>query len=107
MAITVLRKTSPYHLDGGQQGQFQQDFVCAWSTTDATGTVPSGIRKVRQVNGFTWMQIPADDEIIYVSNTLNADGSLVLATGDLISLGRTSFTPTSGGVFCFSIKGYV
>lgn len=107
MAITVLRKSAPYHVDGGQSGNYQQDFVCAWSTTDITGTVPSGLRKVRFATSPAWMQTVGDDEQIQYGNTLNADGSFVLATGEKITLNRTGFSPTSGAVFAFAIKGFV
>lgn len=107
MAISVLSKTAPYPVNGGQAGFYQQDFTCAWSTTDITGTVPSGLRKVLRSTAPALLQIVGDDETIYFSNTLNGDGSLVLGTGQTISFGRTGFSPTSGLVFSFSLKGYI
>lgn len=107
MAITVLRKSSPYHVDGGQSGNMQQDFVCQWTSTDITGTVPSGMRKVRFVFAPAILQTIGDDEHIYFTNTLNGDGSMVLGTGEVLNLGRTGFSPTSGLVFSFAIKGFV
>lgn len=81
--------------------------MCQWSTTDITGTVPSGMRKVKVAGGFGILQVVGDDEQIYYSNTLSGDGSLVLGTGGTLSLGRTGLSPTSGMVFTFTIKGYV
>lgn len=107
MAITVLNKSSPFPVPAGQQGFFQQDFTCQWTGTDITGTVPSGLRKVKRVTAPAIMQTVGDDEQINFTNTLNADGSLVLGTGETVSLSRTGFSPTSGLVFSFSIKGYV
>ncbi len=107
MAITVLSKTPPFHVDAGQQGFFQQDFVCQWSTTDITGTVPCQLRQVKRTTAPAMMQTVDDDEQIFFTNTLSGDGSLVLGTGGTVSFGRTGVSPTSGLVFSFSIKGFV
>ncbi len=107
MAITVLSKTVPYQVQSGQQGFFRQTFTCAWSTTDTTGTIPSGMKKVlRYVGcGILTASAIANDQV-NVANTLNADGSLVLGTGATISLERPAGT-TSACKFTVTFEGYI
>lgn len=106
MAITVLRKSSPRPVPGGQEGTYEQIFNCAWSTTDVTGTIPSGLRKVVFMGPPMYLQEPAEGETIYHAGSVNADGSIVLASGDVILMGRVSFAPTSGLKFSIRIEGY-
>jgi cold shock CspA family protein len=107
MAITVLSKSSPTPQPGGQQGVCTQKYVCSWTTTDTTGTVPSGMRKVLFVDGFTFLQEVASDEEMFVSSTINGDGSVTLDTGQVITFGRIGMQVTSGLKFSFTIEGYV
>ncbi len=107
MAITVLRKTSPRPVPGGLEGTFEQRFTCAFSTTDLTGTIPSGMKKVIAMGAPAFLQAAASDEVIHYDGTVNAEGSFVLATGDLITLTRVCMGPTSGLKFCITFEGYV
>lgn len=107
MAISVLSKTPPLPLAGGQQGMFIQYFNCAFSTTDLTGTVPSGMRKVLYRSGFAFLDEAGTDEVINYANTNNADGSPVLGTGQTLSINRGAISPLSGLKFSFHILGYV
>ncbi len=106
MAITVLSKTSPRPVPGGQEGCYQQWFTCVWSTTDATGTIPSGMKKVLRMIGaniLTSTAVAADLPIF--AGTVNGDGSLALGTGDTISLARPAGT-TSACKFTVGFEGY-
>lgn len=107
MAITVLSKTQPIPLDGGQQGMYQQFFNCAFSTTDLSGTVPSGIRKVVYRSAFSFLSEGGVDEAIHWNNSNNTDGSAVLATGELLSISRGAMAPTSALKFGFFIVGFI
>lgn len=106
MAISVLFKTPPLPVPGGQQGLFVQYFSCAFSTTDLTGTVPSGLRKVVWRSGFGFLDNAGTDEVINWGNTNNADGSPVLGTGPTLTIDRGAIAPLTGLKFSFSILGY-
>lgn len=107
MAISVLSKTPPLPLPGGQQGMYIQFFNCAFSTTDLSGTVPSGMRKVLYRSAFSFLDEAGSDESINYANTNNSDGSPVLGTGQTISISRGAMAPTSALKFGFFILGYV
>ncbi len=107
MAISVLSKTAPTPFMGGQQGMFIQFFNCAFSTTDLTGTVPSGLRKVLYRSGFAFLDEAGPDEVINYGNTNNGDGSPVLGTGQTLALTRGAISPLTGLKFSFFIVGYV
>lgn len=107
MAITVLSKTAPRPVNAGQEGFSEQSYTCRFTSTDTAGTVPSGLRKVKRIKSISILQECSEGETIYYAGTLNTDGSIVLATGDLISFGRVSMGPTSGLTFSFEIEGYV
>ncbi len=106
MAITVLSKTPPFPVAAGQQGFYRQSFTCAWSTSDTSGTIPSGMKKVLRYVGFTILTSTgiANDVVIF-AGTVNGDGSLVLGSGDTISLARPAGT-TSGCQFTVTFEGY-
>ena len=107
MAITILSKSPPLPVVGGQQGMFVQFFNCAFSTTDLTGTVPVGMRKVLYRSGFAFLDDAGTDEVINYSNTNNADGSPVLGTGQTLTISRGAISPLTGLKFGFHIYGYV
>lgn len=107
MSISVLSKTPPLPFNGGQQGMFVQFFNCAFSTTDLTGTVPSGLRKVLYRSAFSLLDEAGSDEVITYANTNNGDGSPTLGTGQTISISRGAFAPTSGLKFGFALYGYI
>lgn len=107
MAISVLSKTAPMPVAGGQAGMYVQYFNCAFSTTDLDGTVPSGLRKVLYRSAFSILDEAASDEVINYANTNAVDGSPVLGTGDTLSISRGALAPTSGLKFGFFILGYV
>ncbi len=107
MAISVLSKTSPAPFMGGQAGMFIQFFNCAFSTTDLTGTVPSGMRKVLYRSDFSFLDEGGSDEVIAYANTNNTDGTPVLGTGQTLSISRGAMAPTSALKFGFFIVGYV
>jgi hypothetical protein len=107
MAITVLSKTSPRPVPGGQEGVQEQWFTCAWSTSDTTGTVPSGMRKVLRIKGFAILTSTGiANDVLLFGGTVNGDGSLALDTGQVLTLGRPAGT-TSACKFSFGIEGYV
>lgn len=106
MAITVLRKSSPHPFLDGQRGMEIQFFNCAFSTTDLTGTVPSGLRQVVYRSDFSFLQEAGSDEVINWNNTNNADGSAVLGTGETLSISRGAMAPTSALKFGFFIIGF-
>lgn len=106
MAISVLSKTPPLPVAGGQQGMFIQYFNCAFSTTDLTGTVPSGLRKVIFRSAFSFLQEAGSDEVINWNNTNNDDGSAVLGTGETLAISRGAMAPTSALKFGFFVLGY-
>ncbi len=106
MAISVISKTSPRPVTGGQEGAYEQCFTCAWSTTDRTGTLPVGLRKVLRINGFTVLSASAiANDLVAFAGTVNADGSLLLGTGQTLSLMRPAGT-TSACKFSLVIEGY-
>lgn len=108
MAISVLSKSSPLPFTGGNtEGMFIQFFNCAFSTTDLTGTVPSGMRKVLYRSAFSFLQEAGVDESINWNNTNNTDGSAVLGTGETLSISRGGIAPTSALKFGFFVLGYV
>lgn len=104
--INVLSKTTPRPINGGQQGAFEQCFTCSWTTGSTTGTVPVGMKKVLRIKGFVVMNASAiANDLVAFAGTVNGDGSLLLDTGDTISLMRPAGT-TSGCKFSFVIEGY-
>lgn len=104
MAISVLSKTTPTQIGDNLVIQF---FNCAFSTTDLTGTVPSGMRKVLFRSAFSFLDETSSDEVINWANANNADGSAILATGEKLSISRGAMSPTSALKFGFFILGYV
>lgn len=108
MAISVLKKSSPLPFNGGNsEGMFIQFFNCAFSTTDLTGTVPSGMRKVLFRSAFAVLEEAGFDEVITYNNTNAADGTPTLGTGQTIAISRGAVAPTSGLKFGFFILGLV
>jgi hypothetical protein len=107
MAISILSKTRAYPVPAGGEGFYKQTIVCAWTTTDITGTVPVQLRKVQRYRFNGYLQEPADDETTFLTSAKNGDGSIVLDTGQVLTFGRDSFNPTSGIKFSFDIEGYV
>lgn len=92
---------------GGQEGAFEQWFTCAWSTTDTTGTIPSGLRKVLRMKGPAILSSTgAATDLPIFGGTVNGDGSLALSTGDAFPVARPVGT-TSACKFSFGIEGYV
>lgn len=107
MAISVLSKTPPLPYAGGQLGMYVQHFTCAFSTTDLTGTVPVGMRKVLYRSAFAFLDNAGTDEVINYGNTNNGDGSPVLGTGQTLTIDRGAIAPLTGLKFGFSIFGYI
>ena len=107
MAISVLKKSEPAPFIGGQQGMFIQFFTCAFSTTDLTGTIPSGMRKVLFRGSFAFLDNASTDEVINWGNTNNADGTPVLGSGQTLTIDRGAVSPLSGLKFSTFIIGYV
>lgn len=106
MAILVISKTPPYPVNAGQQGFYRQTFTCAWSTSDTTGTIPSGLKKVLRYTGFTVLNSSAiANDLVAFAGTVNSDGSLALGSGDTISLMRPAGT-TSACKFTVTFEGY-
>lgn len=107
MAISVLKKSAPAPFIGGQSGMFIQFFNCAFSTTDLTGTIPSGMRKVLFRSAFAFLDNAGTDEVINWGNTNNPDGTPVLGTGETLEIDRGAISPLSGLKFSFFIVGFV
>lgn len=108
MAISVLKKTSPLPYNGGNaEGLYVQHFNCAFSTTDLTGTVPIGLRKVLYRSAPAPLDDGGSDELLSYSNTNNADGTPVLGTGPTLTISRGALAPLTGLKFSFFILGYV
>ncbi len=106
MAISVLSKTAPRPLLGGQEGAYEQTIYCAWSTSDTTGTVPIGLAKRVFYKGFTVLNASAiANDLVAFAGTVNADGTLVLGTGGTVSLMRPAGT-TSACKFSVTFEGY-
>jgi hypothetical protein len=107
MAISVLSKTEPAPFNGGQQGMYVQFFTYAFSTTDLTGTVPVGLRKVKFRSAFAFLDNASTDEVINYGNTNNTDGTPVLGAGPTLTIDRGAVSPLTGLKFSFFILGYV
>jgi hypothetical protein len=106
MAISVISKTTPYPVSAGQEGFYRQTLTCAWSTTDTTGTIPVGLGKVLRYTGFTILNASAiANDVVAFAGTVNADGSLLLGAGNVISLMRPAGT-TSACKFTVTFEGY-
>ncbi len=103
MAITVI-KTETFEMHQGHRGYREVRKRCAFSTTDASGTVDiTPLMRVEHVD-ITPGGTPASDEIIS-GPIIDPTTGVVTVASNAVTITRTGASKTSGQVFWLRLQG--
>ena len=101
MAITLLHK----QISKGPRN-YRMQFTCAFSTTDANGTVriPTELGGRCVICGLAIIGTPASDEVISFDEDAHTIQGIITITSGVLTIKRTAASKTSGLKFSFSIE---
>ncbi len=105
MAITQISPWQPERIQAGQNGRVKMTALFAFSTTDASGTIPTPLKMLDDwcIHALT---APAADEQIYLTEISHlVKGYIVVASG-VLTITRTGASKTSGLVFKIAVWGF-
>lgn len=105
MSITVNGR-SVRRLVGSQNNVLMETIHCAFSTTDANGTIPTQL-KVIEGYSYGWVGTPAADEILSLDETTHQDAKdNIVVASKVVTAKRTAASKTSGLKFFLQLWGY-
>lgn len=107
MALTVQNKNeTPFirQVHAGGNGYVEEEGVFAWSTTDTTGELPTGIRNITNVS-FCNLGAVSADEFCSVDET-QVDGVIARPSTGAITILRAGASPLTGRKVMYRIRGF-
>lgn len=106
MAAATMLYNEPARQISAGIGFKKQRVTLAFPTTDATCTIAvKGFTVVTGVT-ITWAAAPASDEVPYWADTLRSDGTFLVPSTGIITIGRTAASKTSALKATVDIEGY-
>ena len=103
MALTILRKTQPFHVSGDPHLHVRG--LAAFTTTAANGDLDCAHKSLQSIQ-LQPIGAVASDEPLYVDEAAAvADGMLTRPSAGTLTIARTGAAKTSGLVFSFEYTG--